>query len=580
MEEWQLPALDSRQWEKMNAPIGLAVAVRHLSTLRFREQSLRVEEQIQEDINDDIQQQITWQVGRNEGIGLGGKYANEEMLPSSFGKEFIEPEIPSAQILNQDEETLKSETATEILVGSNAVDLESIDEMAEASSIQGRNEEENLDRVREIGENDERKQPLAVPIDDTNNGSGQFSEACPDWLQLVDVAETNEKETEQMLATVDDDSSKRGETTELIEHGDAKNDTNLTTVMSSSPILPIRLESNLESAVTQIDSDQNHDVDPCTIIEQGGLISSTTKVGTVQREDETEQVQIGSDETKEKGMMDIDEARVDDKGEKTHLAVSSAEMDTKEGTPDSNNSDTESDFSTNIFRGIGPAVSFSEDEEDGPELYVKREIAQKFSLLDLRKEETVLDGSDDPDSTLQMRNDDDDITVAISNVSPEVRKYSSQGVDHMTRYRHENKNGTRTASWEIETDALQVILVKLPDDDHRSMLSQLLIMTNAKDRISRINIAFQVQDSLLAVIEKNSLEVETEKAVQLIFHLARLKKSYRTIFGRSIFNAMSKLYKQSEQRKRKISSGNKNKREKKQITVDPDALVEEKNGRG
>lgn len=140
--------------------------------------------------------------------------------------------------------------------------------------------------------------------------------------------------------------------------------------------------------------------------------------------------------------------------------------------------------------------------------------------------------------------------------------------------------GTSTSSWEIETDALQVILVKLPDDDHRSMLSQLLIMTNAKDRISRINIAFQVQDTLLAMIEKNKLEVETEKAVQLIFHLARLKKSYRTIFGRSIFNAMSKLYKQSEQRKRKTSSGNKNKREKKQITVDPDALVEEKSGRG
>lgn len=438
MEEWQLPALDSRQWEKMNAPIGLAVAVRHLSTLRFREQSLREEQQIQDDINEDIQNQINCQVGRNEGIDLGGEDANEEMLhSSSFGKNFIQPELTSAQILNQDEESMKSETVTEILGGSNAVDLDSIDEIVEASlSFQGRIEEENLDRVGEICENAERKQPLAVPVDDTKNGNGQFSEECADWLQSVEVVETNEKETEQIIPAIDEDSSKCGEITEPIEYGDANNDTNTATV-ASSPNLSIRLESNLEAAVTQIDSDPNHDVDLCTIIEQRGFIISTTKVDTVQRKAEAERVQIGSDETKEKGMIDIDEAQVD----KANLRLSSVEMETKEDTPDSNTSDTESDFSTNIFRGIGPAVSFSEDEEDGPELYVEREMAQKISLLDLCKEDTVLDGSDDPDTTLQMRNDDDDITVAISNVSPEGRKYSSQGVDPMTRYRHENKSG-------------------------------------------------------------------------------------------------------------------------------------------
>ena len=39
LEDWQLTALDSAQWERLGAPIGLAAAIRHLSTtvpsLRF-----------------------------------------------------------------------------------------------------------------------------------------------------------------------------------------------------------------------------------------------------------------------------------------------------------------------------------------------------------------------------------------------------------------------------------------------------------------------------------------------------------------------------------------------------------------
>ena len=48
-----------------------------------------------------------------------------------------------------------------------------------------------------------------------------------------------------------------------------------------------------------------------------------------------------------------------------------------------------------------------------------------------------------------------------------------------------------------------------------------------------------------------NMDVEPAKAVQLIFHLSRLKKSYRLIFGKSVFKAMSKLYKQSEKLKKR-----------------------------
>lgn len=106
----------------------------------------------------------------------------------------------------------------------------------------------------------------------------------------------------------------------------------------------------------------------------------------------------------------------------------------------------------------------------------------------------------------------------------------------------------------METAALQRILVELPDDDHRSILSQLMIMSNARDRVSRTNLAFQAQDSLVALIEKHEIDVEPAKAIQIIFHLSRLKKSYRIIFGKSLFKAMSKLYKRSEKLKERKKS--------------------------
>ncbi len=82
-------------------------------------------------------------------------------------------------------------------------------------------------------------------------------------------------------------------------------------------------------------------------------------------------------------------------------------------------------------------------------------------------------------------------------------------------------------------------------------------MSNARDRVSRTNLAFQAQDSLVSLIEKHEIDVEPAKAIQIIFHLSRLKKSYRIIFGKSLFKAMSKLYKRSEKLKERKKSDKK-----------------------
>ncbi|MGK3735256.1 MAG: hypothetical protein ACI90V_002096 [Bacillariaceae sp.] len=86
-----------------------------------------------------------------------------------------------------------------------------------------------------------------------------------------------------------------------------------------------------------------------------------------------------------------------------------------------------------------------------------------------------------------------------------------------------------------------------------------MIMANARDEVSRTNIAFQVKNYLLNTIEKCEIEIDSDKAIKLIFHLARLKKPHRSLFGKSLFKAMSKLFKRTEKLKEKY------KKEKKEL---------------
>lgn len=131
-------------------------------------------------------------------------------------------------------------------------------------------------------------------------------------------------------------------------------------------------------------------------------------------------------------------------------------------------------------------------------------------------------------------------------------------------------NFIETSTYVVETAALQEILLNLPDNDHRAILSQLMIMANAREEVSRMNIALQVKDSLLNIIEKNEIEVDSEQTIKLIMHLARLKKPYRSLFGRSLFKAMSRLFKRTEKLKEKC------KKEKREFLLDQERSQQSK----
>lgn len=74
-----------------------------------------------------------------------------------------------------------------------------------------------------------------------------------------------------------------------------------------------------------------------------------------------------------------------------------------------------------------------------------------------------------------------------------------------------------------------------------------MIMANARDGVSRINIALQVKNSLLNIVERNGIKVNTDEAVKLITHLARLRKPYRSLFSKSLFKALSRLFKRTNE---------------------------------
>lgn len=106
-----------------------------------------------------------------------------------------------------------------------------------------------------------------------------------------------------------------------------------------------------------------------------------------------------------------------------------------------------------------------------------------------------------------------------------------------------------TSSYEGELVELQEILKQLPVEDHSEILSQLMIMSNARGQGSRIRLAYQVKDALLTSMENHDLQGQTEKATHLVYHLAKLTKPSRQLFGKSIFKAMSKLYTKTEKKK-------------------------------
>lgn len=105
-------------------------------------------------------------------------------------------------------------------------------------------------------------------------------------------------------------------------------------------------------------------------------------------------------------------------------------------------------------------------------------------------------------------------------------------------------------------------------------------MTNARGNGSRTRLAHQVKDAILASMEKNQIEIPTDKTIHLIFHLAHLNKTYRQLFGKCLFKAMSNLYGKCEKQKGKRQPQSKKKRKRIKTLPPPTIAIQTDEGFG
>ena len=201
VEAWQLPDLDSRQWEKMNAPIGLAVAVKHISTHRLREQ--------------EIQRQFQEGYFKKNGKTMHEEEKEEDIEQTTCCDRniFPSPSLPGwsskkKERTNESEieaKTISDEGTLGSKVDQNVMEVEankaSINISAITYDTKIKDEEAVTEKVASVSEDEpfqeRNSQPLQSDNAETKNG---FIEECADWLKLVMVATA--KEDEETLSRV------------------------------------------------------------------------------------------------------------------------------------------------------------------------------------------------------------------------------------------------------------------------------------------------------------------------------------------------------------------------------------------
>ena len=672
VEAWQLPDLDSRQWEQLKAPIGLAVAVKHIATQRRflspeRNVVLLQEEEKEQEVADNMM------------------CCDDAIFPSSSLGWSSEPK----------EETQETEAETKTAseennLGSKA-DEENVDE--QISSVKTTVNAAN-NTVEEVTKAAEAQKKVAVaenqPYDekdvqsfDPSEKKTGFIEEYTEWLKQVIVASTDDNE--KSLSTKADPPSPHDSTTLVPEIENDNTDdqpqselyskeeqTSIEAFDECDPRITAAFQDKVldSSGATKITEKLAVDASETTMIahsnpeiahfdNQSNNPSSESEIITTDSKDtqrtrgraasfDSSMEEEFSKEIKEEFSSSLSETMesetqtipqqnissvestesdsssayleydyketikaIDDPKEYTQQVIhANVEMEeTQDG-----DSDTESEINRNIFSSIPKSASFSESSEDGPEedrgekggeeqgeaeavvVEEDEEVEDYVNEVEVKEEEEEEEVEDyvnlpdkesphdeqmesAPISIIRKKetpdNFSDDITVAHSNVSPEGKQSASKRRNNARIYPHEYDRGESSSSYLVETASLQNILVELPMEDHRTVLSQLLIMTNARDRVSRTNLAFQVQDTLVALIEKHQIDVDPGKAVQIIFHLSRLKKVYREMFGKSLFKAMSKLYKKSEKTEKGKSSPKTKKKKGKRSTTDKESPIKD-----
>eukprot|EP00533_Pseudo-nitzschia_delicatissima_P008057 CAMPEP_0116113652 /NCGR_PEP_ID=MMETSP0327-20121206/19617_1 /TAXON_ID=44447 /ORGANISM="Pseudo-nitzschia delicatissima, Strain B596" /LENGTH=633 /DNA_ID=CAMNT_0003607013 /DNA_START=88 /DNA_END=1989 /DNA_ORIENTATION=- len=534
VEEWQLPDLDSRQWEKMNAPIGLAVAVKHLSTQRIQEQELQIQQLLNESLRSHYSEEKE----------------EDDVEPENARKEIEKEAKPTSH-----DGPAGSKVGQSVFIAHKSSSIASTI-VKNIESGKGKIEKPKVAQMSENDQYDERNPP--PPGFDK-----RFIEDCADWLNLIIPTASKEEETlstEEAIITApkidvkDDGDHTMGDKNDHIDGNDS----------IAKPTSFSNMEEVAEAKI-ESDSQQWEDSTPLVIDEnkkekiKSGIEQESSMISAeVEREHQKSQLETEPTESTDSDGVIVPKIIRNDIEKGGDITTNSVKLEkqlekgletTEKETKDVNSSDSEFEDNANIFSGIPNSASFS-DDEDEPEPVDEENthpLTEGTQISHMSSQETTL--------LLYPDNWADDITVAVSNVSPEVRRVAMKRKKETVMY--QNEDDSDASSFEIESAALQKILVELPDDDHRSILSQLMIMSNARDRVSRTNLAFQAQDSLVSLIEKHEIDVEPAKAIQIIFHLSRLKKSYRIIFGKSLFKAMSKLYKRSEKLKERKKSDKK-----------------------
>jgi len=143
--------------------------------------------------------------------------------------------------------------------------------------------------------------------------------------------------------------------------------------------------------------------------------------------------------------------------------------------------------------------------------------------------------------------DGDASTVVASNVSPErirdrpKRRRSLEDSTHHTIH-----TLSHVSSFDVEWDEFCIVLGQVPSKTQRTILSQLLIMTNGRTKAARYKMAKQVSQMILksAPRSEDATERKTQTA-QLRSNLqlfAKLHREERKALGKKIFEQISKLY--------------------------------------
>lgn len=498
VEEWQLPALDSRQWEKMHAPIGLAVAVQFVASHRLREQEMAVKQR-EGSMNNDTKSSS--ENGQKQKSLNAKELDKSPPLSSSLREDAAEP--TETRLVADSDETIRDQpsekTTNDHGVETNNPPLASNDTKNKITDV--------IDTVERELETPKKKEEIvreseattAIPAadsndDDNSDGDGgivSMTTPAPSAKNDIELVDESKKTIPMPVESMMGATELEVEPVDALEQVSSTGHVKVKREQKASQGVVKSVESDNE--MTKVKTEPVHDIEQDNSIEiakveeeqeasqvESKAIKSTesdsekeeveTKPARNLEQNSSTSIEKGEPEPVQESVIDEEAPQVEVKPIESNSATTTkqaeqngtqsvenddgcegdsrtASMDSfaalREITSSTSGSDSESEETTNIFSGIANSASFSEDEDDnGPD---DTERAQPGSLLDPHQsaEDIALSSISDPDTSMMLFADNsadnsaDDITVAVSNVSPEGREFASKRKKKVKKYNYE-----------------------------------------------------------------------------------------------------------------------------------------------